>query len=130
MNLTPSKRPDFEDPDLARNVEALTEAEVDALPFGAIRLDSEGVVQVYSRAERHLSGSGDRERLGLDFFSQIAPCMDTPSFRGRIERARAAGHLDLEFGYVGDFIDRERELTVRVQPDTQGGLWIFMRRED
>lgn len=119
----------FDDPDLARKVEALPEEEVDSLPFGAIRLDREGIVQVYSRAERHLSGSGHHERLGLDFFTQIAPCMDTPGFRGRIERARAEGHLDLEFGYVGDFADREREMTVRVQPATNGGLWIFLRRD-
>lgn len=56
--------------------------------------------------------------------------MDTPGFRGRIERARASGRLDLEFGYVGDFADRERELTVRVQPSSDGGIWIFLRRED
>jgi photoactive yellow protein len=128
--LTSLPRPDFEDPDLARMVEALPEPEVDALPFGAVRLDKAGVVQIYSQAERDLSGSGDHQRIGLDFFAQIAPCMDTPGFRGRIERARAAGQLDLEFGFVGDFADRERELTVRVQPASDGGLWIFMRRED
>jgi len=128
--MTHPSRPTFDDPDLARRVEALAQAEVDDLPFGAIRLDAAGTVVAYSQAERQLSGSGDHPRLGLDFFAEIAPCMDTPSFRGRIERARASGRLDLEFGYVGDFADRERELTVRVQPSSDGGLWIFLRRED
>ena len=40
--------------------------------------------------------------------------MGKPNFRGRIERALAAGSLDLEFTHVGDFSDRDRELTVRV----------------
>lgn len=127
--MTPSAPPDFDDPDLALRVERLREAEVDALPFGAIRLDSAGVVQAYSQGERRLSGSGGEPRLGRDFFAEVAPCMDTPQFRGRIDRALAAGHLDLEFGHVGDFADREREIVVRVQPASVGGMWIFMRRE-
>ena len=120
----------FDDPDLARKAEALEESLLDRLPFGAIRLDEQGVVRVYSGAERRLSGSGNRERLGHDFFTEIAPCMNTEEFRGRIDRARAAGRLDLEFGYVGGFADGERELAVRIQSASDGGVWIFMRREE
>lgn len=122
--------PDYHEPQLARAVEGLSREQIDRLPFGAIRLDPEGTVTFYSEAERRLSGFGDRDRLGRPFFSEIAPCMDTPGYRGRIERALAAGRLDLEFTHVGDFSDRDRELTVRVQSAGDGGLWIFMRRED
>ena len=122
--------PDYDDPHLARAIERLGEDEIDRLPFGAIRLDAAGLIVFYSEAERRLSGSGDRTRLGRRFFGEIAPCMDTPSYRGRIDAAMAAGTLDLEFTHVGDFADRERELTVRVQSATGGGCWIFMRRED
>lgn len=121
--------PSFDQPDLTRAVEALPVTVLDDLPFGAIRLDAEGVVRIYSGAERRLSGSGDRPRLGLHFFREIAPCMDGPRFRGRIERAMAAGSLDVELGWTGDFGDAERSLRVRVQSATGGGLWIFMRRE-
>ena len=126
---------DFDTPELARAVEALSPAEIDALPFGAIRLDTDGRVRYYSGAEARLSGRGsERPVLGLDFFSAIAPCMDTPAFRGRIERARAAGRLDLEFGHVGDFADRARLLRVRVQSAAdgadRGGYWIFLARDD
>jgi photoactive yellow protein len=120
---------DFDTARLAEAVERLPEAAIHALPFGAIRVNDEGVVVFYSKAEARLSGSGERPRLGLAFFSEIAPCMDTAAFRGRIEAARQAGRLDLEFGYVGDFADRNRELTVRIQSAAAGGYWIFMRRE-
>jgi photoactive yellow protein len=123
--------PRFEQPDLASVVEALPPEALDSLDFGVIRLDAGGAVQIYSEAERRLSGSGDRPRLGLDFFSKIAPCMDQPGFRGRIERAIARGRLDLEFSWTGDFSDRMRSVTVRVQSASSGGgYWIFMRRED
>jgi photoactive yellow protein len=122
--------PDYGADDLAVQVESLTEMQIDALPFGAIRLNAEGVVEYYSNAERRLSGSGDRERLGLHFFDEIAPCMDNDQYRGRIAEAVSRGTLDLEFTHIGDFEDRERELTVRIQSARDGGYWIFMRRED
>lgn len=121
--------PPFEDPALASNVETLSESEIDELPFGAIRLDDAGLVQYYSAAERQLSGYGDRATLGKHFFADIAPCMDNDDFRGRVERALAAGSLDIEFTYFGDFRDGDRELTVRIQSASNGGYWIFMRRE-
>ncbi|WP_277968798.1 hypothetical protein [Sphingomonas echinoides] len=121
--------PDFDTPALARAIEALPPSVVDDLPFGAIRLGVDGTVAYYSAAERRLSGSGLHDRIGLDFFGRVAPCMDNPDFRGRVERASAAGTLDLEFTHIGDFEDRHRELTVRIQPASAGGYWIFLRRE-
>jgi photoactive yellow protein len=124
------KLPDFDEPHLAAAVEALSEEQVDRLPFGAIRLNAKGEAEVFSASERRLSGFGERPALGHRFFTQIAPCMSKPGYLGRIERALAAGTLDLEFTHVGDFADSERELTVRVQTASGGGYWIFMRRED
>ncbi len=126
--MTVAEIPTYDDPQLARKVEQLSPDQVDSLPFGAIRIDDDGRVQYYSQAERRLSGSGNLERLDRNFFTDIAPCMDNEAYRGRIERARASGTLDLEFGHVGDFDDRTRELTVRIQSATDEGYWIFMRR--
>lgn len=125
----PAALPDFETPRLARAIERLPESEVDRLPFGAIRLGPDGRVLFDSAAERRLSGSGTNPRIGLDFFGSIAPCMDNPDVRGRIERANAAGTLDLDFTHVGDFEDRDRELRVRVQSASDGGYWLFLRRD-
>ncbi len=123
------KLPRFDQDDLAAAVERLSADALDALPFGAIRLDAEGEVTVFSGSEKRLSGYGDRPALGRHFFTRIAPCMDTPGFRGRIERALAAGEADIEFGWIGDFASAERALHVRVQPATGGGCWLFIRRE-
>ena len=120
--------PGFDHDDLAAAIERLPVEALDALPFGAVRLNADGDVVVFSGAEKRLSGYGDRPALGRHFFTRIAPCMDTPGFRGRIERALAAGDVDIEFGWVGDFSDAGRELRVRVQPASGGGCWIFMQR--
>ena len=128
--MTDQPSPDFDEPRLAAAVERLPPEAVEALPFGTIRLDAEGRVRVFSQAEEvRLSGFGTRQALGRAFFAEVAPCMDTEEFRGRIEQARAAGRLDLEFGWVGDFDERQREMRVRVQSASDGGCWIFLQRE-
>lgn len=121
--------PGFDEPRLAEAVERLSPEAIDALPFGAIRLDAEGRVTFFSATERRQSGLR-REALGRLFFAEIAPCMDTDEFRGRIDRALAAGQLDIAFGHVSDMPGGARDvaLDVRVQ-SVPGGRWIFLRRE-
>lgn len=125
------RTPTFDEPRLAEAVERLPPAAIDALPFGAIRLDAEGAVTFYSASERRQSGLR-REALGRIFFVDIAPCMDNPDFRGRIEQGRRTGRLDVAFGYVSDMPGGAKEvaLDVRVQGAADGGTWIFLRRED
>ena len=121
---------EFDQPGLAKVVATLTAEEIDALPFGVVRLDPDGKVILFSEAEARQSGFGSRPRIGLTFFTQIAPCMNTESFRGRAERAIKAGVLDVEFSHIGDFNDADRELTVKIQSAADGGMWIFLRREN
>jgi photoactive yellow protein len=120
--------PDFDEPLLAKAVERLSPEQVHELPFGAIRLDSQGTVTFYSDAERRLSRYPD-QAVGRRFFTEIAPCMNNANFRGRIERALEAGRLDIRFGYVGDFPSPDIEVDVRVQSAANNGCWIFIRRE-
>lgn len=116
------------DPDLRARAEQLPPEALDALPFGVIRLDATGKVTFYSKTEARQSGFGERVAIGRDFFTQMAPCLGTPEFLRRIEDARTAGTLDILFEQVGDFDDAERELRVRVQSASGGGLWVFLER--
>ncbi|MFZ4406254.1 MAG: hypothetical protein ACOYOH_02880 [Paracraurococcus sp.] len=128
MNSTP---PDIDAPDLAARLAAMAPEAIDALPFGAIRLDDAGVVAFYSARERQISGYR-REVVGRDFFREIAPCMQRPEVGGRIERARAAGTLDVVFDMIGDLPSGERDVALRVRllSAGDGGTWILMLRED
>jgi photoactive yellow protein len=127
--LDTTSLPEFDEPELARAVERLSPREIDALDFGCIRIDAGGTVVSYSRRESELSGRGDRPVVGLQFFTAIAPCMNSPAFKGRIDAALASGTLDAEFMHVGDFSDRDRMLCVRAQSATGGGYWLFLKRD-
>ncbi|MBB1092841.1 hypothetical protein HUU61_16305 [Rhodopseudomonas palustris] len=120
---------DFHDSELARTIEQLAPEQIDALPFGVIKLDVDGAVTVFNRTEAIESGYKSRPAIGRDFFLEVAPCMGQPEFRGRIEQARQLGQVDIELGWVGDFSDINRALQVRIQSASDGGLWIFNLRD-
>jgi len=119
---------DFDAPDLAARIEQLSQFELDNLPFGVILLDRVGTVLFYSATEARLSGYGEIP-LGKNLFA-ISNCLDSDDFRGRIERAMSEGPLDLEIGWPGDYGDPNRDLRIRVQSSRNGGIWLFVERDD
>ncbi len=126
----PGSLPNFNTPNLAGAVETLPPDKLDELPFGALRLDAHGIVCVYNKTRAEQSGRGAMPTKGLSYFADVAPCLDNGYFKGRIDKARAAGALDLSFSFIGDFNDRNRELAVRAQPARDGGTWIFIQIPD
>ena len=119
----------FDDDDLPSRLHELSEAARHELPFGLVGLDPQGRVDFYSRHERERSGWGDREITGLDFFGSVAPCMDTPQIRGRIEQDHGERGLDVEVGHTGDFADRTRMFRVRMMSRPDGGFWLAHHRD-
>ncbi len=109
-------------------IERLSTQELDALPFGVVRLDAEGIVTFYSRTEAEQSGFRDRRAIGRNFFTQLAPCLSTPARQRLIDEARRTGTLDISFEQVGDFDDADRELQVRVISASGAGVWVFLQR--
>jgi photoactive yellow protein len=124
MNALPA----FETPKLAEAVEALAPSEIDALPFGATLLDASNIIRIRNKTEAETSGLKDTSTVGRLYFVDVAPCLNNGYFKGKIEKARQNGTLDITFTFVGDFSDSDRELTVRAQSARDGGTWIFIRR--
>lgn len=63
----------------------LTQAELDALPFGVITLDRRGKILRYNRAEEKIAQRSSLTTVGLDFFNDVAPCTNVQAFRGRFD---------------------------------------------
>lgn len=81
----------------------LSEAELDALPFGVIHLDSEGRVRGYNKAESELAHRSKSEVLGKLFFEEVAPCTNVRAFKGVLDALTQAGggseYLDYRFEF-------------------------------
>ncbi len=119
---------DFDAADLAAQVEALSDCERDALPFGLILLDPEGVVRFYSATEARYS-EYPGEKVGRNFFDMAKRNIKDELWR-TIRRALESGQLvDLEFGWAGDNRDPKRQFRLRVLSAGNGGVWLGFERD-
>jgi photoactive yellow protein len=118
---------DFDAPDLAARIEKLSEIEIDRLPFGAVRLDPDGVILFYNATEARQSGYGSRP-VGLKFF-EIAGGAGKNDVHAQIVRGQEEGRVDLEFALPGDYGDPARGVRLRVQSARHGGVWLFLQRD-
>ena len=84
--------------------DALGSAELDALPYGMIQLDSRGVILRYSQAESRLSGLTAAECVGRHLFDEVAPCTHVAEFYGRFLEGVRLGQLDAVFNFRFSFV--------------------------
>lgn len=116
----------FEDSDTER-LDMMSGIEFDSLPFGIIRVDLEGGVLAYNRAESLYSGLKQRHVIGRNWFHDIAPCTNTAKFYGKFKEGVTKGMIDTSFDYV---FTRFSEPTVRVHMLKAPGedFWFLIKR--
>jgi photoactive yellow protein len=85
--------------DAVYDADGLSSAELDALPYGMVQLDSTGRVLRYSSEESRLSGRAAAECVGRDFFHDVAPCTRVAEFYGRFRDGVSARQLDAVFTF-------------------------------
>lgn len=86
------------------DIETLSSAELDALPFGLIGLSPVCVVEIYNQTESTLAGISRDRVLGTHFFLTTAQCMNNFMVAQRFED-------EAELDVVIDFV-----LTLRMRP--------------
>lgn len=116
----------FEDSDTER-LDLMSAIEFDTLPFGIIRLDNDGRVLAFNRAESLYSGLKQQHVIGRDWFRDIAPCTNTAKFFGKFKEGLAKGMIDTSFDYV---FTRFSEPTVRVHmlKAPNEDFWVLIKR--
>ncbi len=99
-------------------VDTLADEELDALDFGVIALDEEGIVLRYNLYEARMARLDRNQVLGRNFFHDVAPCTRSEAFQGRFRRVVAAEQVvepegfeflfDFAFGAQKVFIELVR----------------------
>jgi photoactive yellow protein len=112
-----------------QEIEPLSDAELDALPFGAIKLDIEGTILSFNQHERERTGRVVSSTVGKNFFTDVAPCTNVQDFAGRFRKGVASGTLHAIFPYR---FEHERIATRRVwvtlyYSRETGTPWVFVR---
>lgn len=110
------------------SITRMSEHELDALPFGAIKLDKTGKILSYNMTESKLTGRDPRRVIGRNFFTDVAPCTNVQSFAGRFREGVAKGDMHVIFPYRFDFEMAPRDVSVTLfyskNTDT---AWVFVR---
>ena len=97
---------------VSSSIDSISDAELDALPYGVIQVDAEGIVLRYNAYEESLSGLVRQKVVGRNFFKQIAPCTDMQEFYGRFREGVAAGELHCTFRFHFSFKKNPPDVTI------------------
>lgn len=120
---SPSERDDF----FAR-VDSLTGGELDALPFGAIQLGSDGTILRFNEYEANLSNRRAPETVGRNFFQDVAPCTNVREFYGRFLEGIEAEELNVTFDYHFAFKQSPRDVSVTLfYSAPTATMWVFVQ---
>ncbi len=122
-------RIEFAQDDLGNAMAKLTPKQIDALAFGAIQLDAQGMVLAYNVTESQITGRRREDVMGRNFFRDIAPCCDKPGFRGVFDAGVRAGNLNAIFEYVFDYRMNPTRVKIHMKSAVADGTyWVFVKR--
>ncbi len=110
-----------------REVGSLEREELDALPYGVIEVDLEGIVLAYNETEAKLAGKNAADVIGKNFFEDVAPCTNVEKFAKRFHAGIARGELSETFPFLFAFDSGPVHVMVTLHHDTGAeSAWILV----
>ena len=107
----------------------LSGKEIDQLAFGAIQLDANGNIVQYNAMEAEITGRDPTAVIGKNFFTSVAPCTNTPIFKGEFDKGVKNGNLNKMFEYTFDYNMKPTKVKVHMKKAVAGAtFWIFVKR--
>jgi photoactive yellow protein len=117
--------------DAAQVLDMMTDAQLDAVPFGAIKLDKDSKILRYNRVEGEITGRDPSAVIGRNFFLDLAACGVGPLFWGRFKQGIMKPQYDEIFPYVFYHEMPETAMLVRMTLSRVIGersMWVMVRR--
>ena len=112
----------------AEELSAMTREQLDALPYGAIKLDRRGTILSYNASEARLSGRDPEHVVGRNFFTEVAPCTQVREFYDRFLELvdhRAVNH---EFDFTFAFDPPMQVHIVLLYERREDAVWVLVDR--
>jgi photoactive yellow protein len=126
MSTTQAHAVTFACPDLSGDLDSLSDEALDALDFGVIAIDDQGVVGRYNAFESKAAGLSIPRVLGQPLFTVVAPCMNNFLVAQRFEDAQESGSaLDATVDYVLTLRMRPVKVKLRLLA-APGGAWRYV----
>lgn len=119
----------FGSQDIANVIAKMSSSQVDDMAFGAIKLDKDGKILSYNKAEGDITGRDPNAVIGKNFFTEVAPCTNQPQFYGKFKEGVAKEELNTLFEYVFDYNMTPTKVKVHMMKSLLGdGYYIFVKR--
>jgi photoactive yellow protein len=104
-------------------------SQLNELAFGAIQLDAAGKIITYNAAEADITGRDAASVIGKNFFRDVAPCTNTPKFKGVFDAGVKAANLNTMFEYVFDYNMKPTKVKIHMKKAISGDtFWVFVKR--
>ncbi|QOY96722.1 photoactive yellow protein [Massilia sp. UMI-21] len=115
--------------DIDNKLTNMSAKQIDDLAFGAIQLDADGKILRYNEAEAQITGRQASAVIGKNFFHDVAPCTNTPRFKGIFDAGVRTSTLNTMFEYVFDYKMNPTKVKIHMKKAiSDGSYWIFVKR--
>ncbi|HJL43122.1 MAG TPA: hypothetical protein RMG48_17585 [Myxococcales bacterium LLY-WYZ-16_1] len=108
---------------------SLSEAVADGQDYGIVKVDDEGVIQMYNKWESEMADVPKDQAVGKNFFTQVAPCTNNRLVFGKFKKGVEAGSMDHSFKYT--FTYRMKPTNVKIQlyrHEPSKSNWVFVAK--
>lgn len=120
---------EFGKDDIENTMNGLSPEAIDQLAFGAIQLDASGRILQYNATEGGITGRDPKSVVGKNFFTDIAPCTNTPQFKGTFDAGVKGNDLNTMFEYVFDYKMAPTKVKIHMKKALVGeSYWVFVKR--
>lgn len=93
---------------------ALSLEDLDLLPYGIIVLDEVGIILFYNEREEQIARRDRLDVLGLNFFTEVAPCANVAAFYGRFREVMASAGQTAAFAFSFPFEPARRDVEISI----------------
>lgn len=107
----------------------MSKEQIDGLAFGAIQLDAAGNILQFNAMEGSITGRDPKAMIGRNFFTDVAPCTNTPKFKGVFDAGVKQNNLNTMIEYVFDYQMAPTKVKVHMKKALVGdSYWVFVKR--
>ena len=115
---------------LVDELSAMTRAELDELPYGAIKLDRDGRILSYNAGEAELTGRSPERVTGRNFFTEVAPCTNVREFQGQFVALVEHHAINQQFAFVFDLDPPVAVEITMLYEQREQVVWVLVERKD
>lgn len=92
--------PEFSSVNIIAWLEEQGDQVYNSLPFGLVKMNTDGIIVAYNKAESDIAGVATENAIGKHFFTGVAPCTNNFMVAEKYNSPEVDEELDYMFTYV------------------------------